>query len=61
MGITTESTLMGFVALRNRCPWSDHRKCAAYDRMSEATLVCCYGDGWIVIQGSHEGVVMCGG
>jgi hypothetical protein len=50
-----------FVALRKLCPWSDHRKCAAYDRMSEATLVCCYGDGWIVIKGNHEGVVKCGG
>ena len=45
---------MGFVALRKRCPWSDHRKCAAYDRMSQATLVCCYGDGWIVIQADHK-------
>jgi hypothetical protein len=44
-----------FIPLRKRCPWSDHRKCESYDRLSEYTMICCRGDGWIVIRkGQNE-------
>ena len=46
-----------FVILRKRCLWADHHKCAIYDRMSEDTLVCCRGGGWIIVMGKHKGGV----
>jgi hypothetical protein len=49
------------VVVRKRCPWSDHQKCAIYDRLDERTKVCCRGDGWIVVLGQHEGALTCGG